>query len=88
MNKLGISAKIINILRSLYDSANLIVRCEEGHTRPIPVTMGVLQVDILSPLLFSIYISDLDKNMEENGASPLNMGGNNKINQLLFADDT
>ncbi|CAG7714161.1 unnamed protein product [Allacma fusca] len=86
MNNLGISAKIINILRSLYDNANLIVRCEEGLTKPIPVTMGYFKGK--SPLLFSIYISDLENYMEENGASPVNVGKNNKINQLLFADDT
>lgn len=49
---LGLSSKIIRIIKSLYDTAFVQVRVGGLLTDPHPVTSGVLQGESLSPLLF------------------------------------
>ena len=63
---MGVSGKIIRILNSIYSKANFQMRTTDGHTPPIQVTEGVLHA-ILSPLLFSLFISDMDTYFPEQG---------------------
>ena len=44
------------------------------------------QGDVLSPLLFNIYINHLVKVLEHNNVDPVQIG-DTSINSLLFADD-
>ena len=61
LDRLGVSAKKLNILNSLYSKARFLVRSKDGRTPPIEVTEGVLQGESLIPLLSSVFISDMDE---------------------------
>ena len=57
----GISAQMIRVLQSLYNRASMKVQIDNfNNTNTIDVTEGVLQGDPLSPLLFSMFISDIE----------------------------
>ena len=88
LSHLGVSGKIIRILNSIYSKANFQVRTTDGHTPPIQVTEGVLQGEILSPLLFSLFISDMESYFRAQGHVGLSIDSKSNLLMLLFADDT
>ena len=65
--KLGMSTKIINILANLYSKASLQVNTLEGMSNTCLITEGLLQGEVISPLMFALYISDIESFLEEEG---------------------
>ena len=86
--KIGVTSKIISILQNLYHSAKTVIRLNEGHSKPIDVTLGLLHGDSLSPLLFALYVSDIEKVLQESGFDGLSLNHRTALHVLLFADDT
>ncbi|KAF6212225.1 hypothetical protein GE061_012746 [Apolygus lucorum] len=85
--KLGISIRLICVLRNLYRTATFILEDPKTHeTAEQKITKGVLQGDSLSPLCFILFLADLGKYMEESGCSGLRLGGRELL-YLAFADD-
>ena len=90
LNNIGVSPKIIRILSDMYAKARMKIRTKSGSTRCYDVTEGVLQGELTSPLLFSIYISDIDdafKQLETLGIRGINIKHNVAIHVLAYADD-
>ena len=85
--KIGVSTKILNIIISLYSCANIKVRTNNGHTKSYCISQGVLQGEVLSPLLFALYVSDIDDFLDNSGCSPVSLGGADGIHCLMLADD-
>lgn len=52
--KKGVSAKIIRILKSLYESLEVRVKTIHGLTESFQIPAGLAQGEILSPLTFNI----------------------------------
>lgn len=50
-------------------------------SRNIDITQGVLQGEILSTLLFALYINDLESFFRKEGASGINI---DNLNELLL----
>ena len=66
------------------------IRTVEGHTKKFPVSEGVLQGELTSPLLFALYISDIDdifKALEVEGIRGVNINHYTAIHVLAYADD-
>lgn len=85
--RLGISSKIIRIIKSLYDAAKLCVRSTTGNSEEVDVTEGVLQGEILSPLLFIIFLADITKYFRDNGVRGIDLDNFRDLLMLLYADD-
>lgn len=81
------SGKVIRIIRNIYELACTAVRSEHGVTNKIDMTLGLLQGCLLSPLLFSLYISDIQKTLEEAGIAGVKITHNFELHLLAFADD-
>ena len=59
------SNKIINIIKDLYTKANMAVKNKEGLSEKHNINKGVLQGETMSPMLYSLYIADLGKCLED-----------------------
>ncbi|XP_011299809.1 RNA-directed DNA polymerase from mobile element jockey-like [Fopius arisanus] len=84
---LHLSPKIVKILKSLYDGANIRVKAGGLLSGEVPVTAGVLQGESLSPLLFILFITDLEKYLRNCGFHGVNINGRDDVLLLLYADD-
>lgn len=81
LRRFGISSKFIRIIKILYDHAILQIKTSSGLSNSVVVSEGVLQGEVLSFLLFIIYLSDMTSffGLDINNMYDLIM--------LLYADD-
>ncbi|CAG5073493.1 Similar to X-element\ORF2: Probable RNA-directed DNA polymerase from transposon X-element (Drosophila melanogaster) [Cotesia congregata] len=84
---IGLSKKIVKILRCIYNKTTLRVRSNGDFSKPVKVTTGVLQGETLSPLLFILFISDIVSFFRDKGLTGLQLNGLRDLLMLLYADD-
>lgn len=87
LSQLGISSKIINILRSFYDIARVSIKAGTNTTPEVKVTRGVLQGEVLSGLLFILFIGDLGDFLRDRGCRGLSIDSKTEVLSLDYADD-
>jgi hypothetical protein len=87
LSRIGVSHKFISVLNSLYSQACAFVRVNNQLTNEIPITTGVLQGEILSPILFILYIDSLIETFERSNISGITLPENFEVHSLLYADD-
>ena len=86
LNNLGVSYKMIQVLRSIYNGMSMWIRDVE-HMQGVEVTRGVLQGESISPLLFILFTSTMETFFRERGAEGVRFGGGPEVLSLEFADD-
>lgn len=84
---IGVSYKLIRIIKSLYDRSSLRIRTTEGISTPVDVSEGVLQGEKLSPLLFNLFLSDIVSFFRDRGAVGVAIDNRSDVCLLLYADD-
>jgi hypothetical protein len=87
LSQIGVSSKVIRLFSCLYRNASLTVEVGGRSTEPIPVMKGVLQGETASPLLFGLFVNDMEQYFRERGHHGIPIGGSNDIIVLMFADD-
>lgn len=83
LHRAGISSKVIKILISLYSQAFMFVKMANSLSQGVEVTEGVLPGEILSPLLFAIFLADLEAFLRNRGMRGAVV--RNLIRIILFA---
>ena len=78
-----LSSKIIRILKNMYSKIELTVK---GDNRFFESSCGLLQGESTSPILFSLYVNDLENSMNEDWCGTKIQEAVIKL--LMFADDT
>lgn len=89
----GINGKIIQVIRNMYNNIKSCVTCDGTLSEYFECNVGVRQGENLSPLLFALYVNDLQSYLVERGCTPLTIGDEQtrvmlKLLMLLYADDT
>jgi hypothetical protein len=87
LNKTGVSSKFIRILETIYKTASMKIKTAFGLTDEIPVTEGLLQGEQLSPILFSIFIADMEQFFLDQGCKGIKLNDLVDILVLFYADD-
>ena len=77
---------MFDIIRSLYEQIKLQVKCLSTLSDLFSCDVGLLQGEILSPFLFSLFLNDIELYLQENMNDGIDIE-HLKLYLLLFADD-
>ena len=81
----GIKGNFLKIIASLYSKVKSSVRGTDGLTELFSCSRGVRQGCLLSPLLFALFLNDLNSHLSESSSGVT--VGDDSIHTLLYADD-
>ena len=79
-----INGKFLSIIKSMYQTSECCVKIDKFKTEFFQNNIGVMQGEVLSPLLFNLYINDLPDFISDHDSPNLN---GSAIDCLLYADD-
>ena len=85
--KLGIRGNFYSVIKSMYDNVQCSVKINGEMTDSFPVFQGVRQGEILSPLLFNIFIHDLPTDIAQDSPDDSIRLNNISLDCLMYADD-
>ena len=83
LGEIGISTKIVRILRDIYGKATVAIKNNMGCTNYVKVTNGLLQGEPTSPILFALFIADLETFMRNNGVEGVSI---NHLIDIIFTE--
>ncbi len=86
LNKLGLNGKMLRIVRAMYSSVKCSIRHGGAYSDYMDISLGLKQEEIMSPLLYSLFVEDLELSLQDNVAPGLSIDDITLI-LLLFADD-
>jgi hypothetical protein len=87
MKQRGVPENMVGVLKALFDSNESFVAIN-GHLSPsFPISSGVLQGSLISPLLYSIFIDDLIRDLNDTDTRCGTRIGGRAYRCLLYADD-
>ena len=91
----NINGKCYQVIRNMYANIKSKLSTHRGSTSYFPCFSGVRQGENLSPFLFNLYLNDLERYLDLNGAQGIPCENTDdqlyvylKIFILLYADDT
>ena len=84
--KYGLRGKILDIIKSMYTSVKSRVKYCNNLGNEFMCSLGVRQGECLSPLLFSLFLNDIEDEFLKSGMEGLNINMF-KMFLLLYADD-
>ena len=91
----GITGKCLTVIMNMYNGIKSMVEKENILSDVFPCNMGVRQGENLSPLLFALFLNDMERSFENLGSSGVDLNKEfetkqffSKLLLLLYADDT
>ena len=86
MYKSGIQGKILRIIKNMYENVKSCVKSCSTYSEYLSYAVGLRQGEVMSPILFSLFVEDLELFLQDGVHSGLNIEDIILI-LLLFADD-
>ena len=84
--KLGINAKMLRVIKDMYNKVKTCVRGCNSYSDFFDCAVGLKQGEVISPILFSLFIEDLELFLQEDPTCGLSFDEITFI-LMLFADD-
>lgn len=93
LTKYGVNGKMLQVVRSLYSGIKSCVFHNSCKSESFISLRGVRQGENLSPLLFSLFVNDLEDYFSASGCKPISVADSDvgnliKVMVLMYADDT
>ena len=85
LQSLGINGIFLRNILGMYKKTEYAIKLKHGYTHPIKSNLGLKQGCPLSPMLFNLYIDDID-HIFDDSCDPITIH-DEKLNHFLYADD-
>ena len=85
LQTLGINGIFLKNLKAMYETISYKIKLKDGYLDPISSNLGLKQGCPLSPMLFNLYIDDVN-DIFDNQCDPVTITDTN-ISHFLYADD-
>ena len=85
LKHLGINGIFLGNIIGMYSKVDYKIKLKNGYTRPLSSNLGLKQGCPLSPMLFNLYIDDIN-NIFDDSCDPIDIQ-NEKFSHFLYADD-
>ena len=85
LKDLGINGFFLHNITAMYEKTRYSIKLKNGFTDPIDSNLGLKQGCPLSPMLFNLYIDDVE-NIFDDQCDPIDFQNEN-IHHFLYADD-
>ena len=85
LKSVGINGFFLRNILAMYQKTEYSVKLKNGYTRAINSNLGLKQGCPLSPMLFNLYIDDIENVFDDN-CDPISIQSQ-RINHFLYADD-
>ena len=82
----NLSSNFTQLLKNMYEKVNMSVRLPDGIAKSFLSNIGLKQGCNLSPILFNIFINDINEIFDKTFCQPAKIK-NITLNSLLYADD-
>ena len=82
--KTGIGKKLYCAIKNMQKGITCCVKSRNGLTPPFSSVRGVRQGDVLSPLLFNLFVDDISRSLDKKDGVDI---GDKALNCLMYADD-
>lgn len=84
--KSGIDGKLLSIIRSMYSEAKSCVKQFGTLSEFFSSDVGLLQGEVISPILFSLFLNDIEMSLQSNASAGVTLE-QLSLYLLMFADD-
>ena len=85
--KHGIDGKMLQIIKSLYKNIKICIKHDGNLSNYFSSNSGLLQGEIMSPILYSLYVNDFEMSFIKDGCQSIDIQLINLF-LLMYADDT
>ena len=86
LKQLQISSKLLNLIQNMHSKLKCQVRTSSGESDMFPQSNGVMQGECLSPTLFTAYINEIERLMNDIDEMGVYLNGV-KVSVIMYADD-
>lgn len=86
LSKVGIQGKLLNVIKALYNDVKSCVVVNGHLSDYFCNNVGLMQGEVLSPILFNLYVNDFEMNFLKSGCIPHELLSLNLF-LLMYADD-
>ena len=83
---MGVKGRMWHVIKNMYEASRSAILLEGEKSAAFRVEQGVAQGCSLSPILFSVFINGLLKDVEEAGPG-IEISNGKRMGGMLFADD-
>ena len=83
---MGVKGRMWRVIKKMYEASRITVLLEGEKSAMFSVEQGVAQGCSLSPILFSVFINDLLKDIEQ-AELGIQLSSGKRVRGMLFADD-
>lgn len=86
LSKIGFQGKLLTVIKSMYTNVSTCVCVDGFNSEYFSNELGLMQGEVLSPILFSLYVNDCEMAFINSNAIPYEMKELNLF-LLMYADD-